>query len=82
MERITKTNLLQFILGLVLTAICGIDLKMGLWGMFPCMIASIIWGGLISVNTSGRKESTKAFWKAVAWIMSGAVFMGIVLLGL
>lgn len=81
METITKTNLLQFILGLVLTAVCGICLNMNHWGVFPCVLVAITWGAMTASDTADGKTSTKRFWTAAACVMAGAAVMSLILLG-
>ena len=39
----TKTNLWQIIVGMVVTAICGVILNMGVFSFFPALIVAIAW---------------------------------------
>ena len=48
----TKPNLWQIITGMVVTAICGVALNMGVFSFFPALIVAIAWA--VSNQTSGN----------------------------
>lgn len=83
----TKTNLWQIIIGMVVTAICGVILNMGVFSFFPALIVAIAWAGI--KQTSGKEYKDKngnyvkpEFWKDFVPVMSGALVMwAIVMIG-
>ena len=70
-------NLIQVIVSLIITAICGVVLNMGFWSLFPSLLLGIAWGG---VNKTSASEDKKSFWKDFAFIASGAVIMTVIIL--
>ena len=83
----TKTNLWQIITGMVVTAICGIILNMGVFSFFPALIVAIAWAGI--KQTSGKEYKDKngnyvepKFWKDFVPVTAGALVMwAIVMIG-
>ena len=83
----TKPNLWQIITGMVVTAICGVALNMGVFSFFPALIVAIAWAGI--KQTSGKEYKDKngnytepEFWKDFVSVMAGAVVMwAIVMIG-
>lgn len=76
----TKTNLWQIIVGMVVTAICGIILNMGVFSFFPALIVAIAWAGI--KQTSGKEYKDKIgnyveskFWQDFASVWAGAFVM-------
>ena len=59
----TKPNLWQIITGMVVTAICGVTLNMGVFSFFPALIVAIAWAGsnrLPARNTRTRTVTTQS----------------------
>ena len=52
-----KSNLWQIITGMVVTAICGVALNMGVFSFFPALIVAIAWAGI--KQTSGKEYKDK-----------------------
>ena len=83
----TKPNLWQIITGMVVTAICGVALNVGVFSFFPALIVAIAWAGI--KQTSGKEYKDKngnytepEFWKDFVSVMAGAVVMwAIVMIG-
>ena len=83
----TKTNLCQIITGMVVTAICGVILNMGVFSFFPALIVAIAWAGI--KQTSGKEYKDKngnytepKFWKDFVPVIAGALVMwGIMMIG-
>ena len=83
----TKPNLWQIITGMVVTAICGVALNMGVFSFFPALIVAIAWAGM--KQTSGKEYKDKngnytepEFWKDFVSVMAGALVMwAIVMIG-
>lgn len=83
----TKPNLWQIITGMVVTAICGIILNMGVFSFFPALIVAIAWAGI--KQTSGKEYKDKngnytepEFWKDFVSVMAGTLVMwAIVMIG-
>lgn len=83
----TKPNLWQIITGMVVTAICGVALNMGVFSFFPALIVAIAWAGI--KQTSGKEYKDKngnytepEFWKDFVSVMDGALVMwAIVMIG-
>ena len=48
-----KSNLWQIITGMVVAAICGVALNMGVFSFFPALIVAIAWAGI--KQTSGKE---------------------------
>lgn len=79
----TKTNLWQIIVGMVVTAICGVILNMGVFSFFPALIVAIAWAGI--KQTSGKEYKDKngnytepEFWKDFVSMMAGALVMWLI----
>lgn len=75
-----KSNLWQIITGMVVTAICGVALNMGVFSFFPALIVAIAWAGI--KQTSGKEYKDKngnytepEFWKDFVSVMAGALVM-------
>lgn len=83
----TKSNLWQIIIGMVVTAICGVILNMGMFSFFPALIVAIAWDGI--KQTSGKEYKDKNgnyvkpnFWKDFVPVTAGALVMwAIVMIG-
>ena len=83
----TKPDLWQIITGMVVTAICGVALNMGVFSFFPALIVAIAWAGI--KQTSGKEYKDKngnytepEFWKDFVSVMAGALVMwAIVMIG-
>lgn len=83
----TKTTLWQIITGMVVTAICGVVLNMGVFSFFPALIVAIAWAGI--KQTSGKEYKDKngnyvkpKFWQNFASVWAGAFVMwAIVMIG-
>ena len=76
----TKPNLWQIITGMVVTAICGVALNMGVFSFFPALIVAIAWAGI--KQTSGKEYKDKngnytdpKFWKDFVSVMAGTLVM-------
>ena len=74
----TKSNLWQIIIGMVVTAICGVILNMGVFSFFPALIVAIAWAGI--KQTSGKEYKDKngnyakpKFWKDFVPVTAGAL---------
>lgn len=81
----TKENLWQIIVGLVVTAICGVILNMGWASFFPTMLIAIAWAGI--KQTSGKEypnaegELVKpTFGRDFVSVMAGALVMWVILI--
>ena len=82
-----KSNLWQIITGMVVAAICGVALNMGVFSFFPALIVAIAWAGI--KQTSGKEYKDKngnytepEFWKDFVSMMAVAVVMwAIVMIG-
>lgn len=75
-----KSNLWQIITGMVVTAICGVALNMGVFSFFLALIVAIAWAGI--KQTSGKEYKDKngnytepEFWKDFVSVMAGALVM-------
>ena len=83
----TKPNLWQIITGMVVTAICGVALNMGVFSFCPALIVAIAWAGI--KQTSGKEYKDKngnytdpKFWKDFVSVMAGTLVMwAIVMIG-
>ena len=83
----TKPNLWQIITGMVVTAICGVALNMGVFSFFPALIVAIAWAGI--KQTPGKEYKDKngnytdpKFWKDFVSVMAGTLVMwAIVMIG-
>mgnify|MGYP000776168286 FL=1 len=83
----TKPNLWQIITGMVVTAICGVALNMGVFSFFPALIVAIAWAGI--KQTSGKEYKDKngnytdpKFWKDFVSVIAGTLLMwAIVMIG-
>ena len=83
----TKENLWQIIIGMMVTAVCGIILKRAVFSFFPALIVAIAWAGI--KQTSGKEYKDKSgnyvkpkFWKDFVPVMAGALIMwAIVMIG-
>ena len=83
----TKPNLWQIITGMVVTAICGVALNMGVFSFFPALIVALAWAGI--KQTSGKEYKDKngnytdpKFWKDFVSVMAGTLVMwAIVMIG-
>ena len=83
----TKPNLWQIITGMVVAAIYGVALNMGVFSFFPALIVAIAWAGI--KQTSGKEYKDKngnytepEFWKDFVSVMAGALVMwAIVMIG-
>ena len=83
----TKSNLWQIIIGMVVTAFCGVILNMGVFSFFPALIVAITRAGI--KQTSGKEYKDKngnytepEFWKDFVSVMAGALVMwAIVMIG-
>lgn len=76
----TKTTLWQIITGMVVTAICGVVLNMGVFSFFPAPIVAIAWAGI--KQTSGKEYKDKngnyvepKFWQDFVPVLAGALVM-------
>ncbi|WP_282193464.1 hypothetical protein [Alistipes indistinctus] len=82
-----KSNLWQIITGMVVAAICGVALNMGVFSFFPALIVAIAWAGI--KQTSGKEYKDKngnytdpKFWKDFVSVMAGTLVMwAIVMIG-
>ena len=82
-----KSNLWQIITGMVVAAICGVALNMGVFSFFPALIVAIAWAGI--KQTSGKEYKDKngnytdpKFWKDFVSVMAGPLVMwAIVMIG-
>ena len=82
-----KSNLWQIITGMVVAAICGVALNMGVFSFFPALIVAIAWAGI--KQTSGKEYKDKngnytdpKFWKDSVSVMAGTLVMwAIVMIG-
>lgn len=79
----TKTNLWQIIVGMVVTAICGVILNMGVFSFFPALIVAIAWAGI--KQTSGKEYKDKngnyvepKFWQDFVPVLAGALVMWLI----
>lgn len=52
----TKPNLWQIITGMVVTAICGVALNMGVFSFFPALIVAIAWAGDFRQGIQGQER--------------------------
>lgn len=72
---------------MVVTAICGVILNMGVFSFFPALIVAIAWAGI--KQTSGKEYKDKngnyvkpKFWKDFVPVTAGALVMwAIVMIG-
>ena len=82
-----KSNLWQIITGMVVAAICGVALNMGVFSFFPALIVAIAWAGI--KQTSGKEYKDKngnytdpKFWEDFVSVMAGTLVMwAIVMIG-
>jgi hypothetical protein len=79
----TKSNLWQIIIGMVVTAICGVILNMGVFSFFPALIVAIAWAGY--KQTSGKEYKDKSgnyvkpkFWQDFVPVLAGALVMWLI----
>ena len=54
----TKENLWQIIIGMMVTAISGVILNMAVFSFFPALIVAIAWAGY--KQTSGKEYKDKS----------------------
>ena len=78
----SKTNLWQIIVGMIVTAICGMILNMSWAAAFPAVIVAIGWGGLRQTSAKSIDEGVEKpnFWKDFACVMAGGIAMGIIVI--
>ena len=77
----------MIITGMVVAAICGVALNMGVFSFFPALIVAIAWAGI--KQTSGKEYKDKngnytdpKFWKDFVSVMAGTLVMwAIVMIG-
>lgn len=79
----TKENLWQVIIGMLVTAIFGVLLPMKWAAIFPAFLVAIIWAGI--KQTSGKKYPNKdgemvepKFWKDFVPVIAGALVIYLV----
>ena len=83
----TKPNLWQIITGMVVTAICGVALNMGVFSFFPALIVAIAWAGIKQTSGKDYKDQNgnytdPKFWKDFVSVMAGTLVMwAIVMIG-
>lgn len=72
----TKENLWQVIVGMVVAALSTVTLNMGVFALIPLMIVAIAWGGIKQSsgkeykNAKGIYEKPK-FWKDLVLVATG-----------
>lgn len=72
-------NFVQVIVSLVITAIFGAILNMGIWSVFPSVLLAVVWGG---INQTSSSDNDKSIWKDVVCIVGSAIVMtAIVVIG-
>ena len=83
----TKPNLWQIITGMVVTAICGVALNMGVFSFFPALIVAISWAGIKQTSGKEYKDNNGNYtdpklWKDFVSVMAGTLVMwAIVMIG-
>ena len=79
----TKENLWQVIVGMVVAALSTVTLNMGGFALIPLMIVAITWGGIKQSsgkeykNAKGIYEKPK-FWKDFVPVIAGGVVMWLI----
>ena len=79
----TKENLWQVIVGMVVAALGAVTLNMGVFALIPVLIVAITWGGIKQSsgkeynNVHGDYEKPK-FWKDFVPVVAGGVVMGLI----
>ena len=78
----TKENLWQIIIGMMVTAICGVILNMAVFSFFPALIVAIAWAGYKQTSDKIGNYVKPKFWKDFVPVMAGALIMwAIVMIG-
>ena len=79
----TKENLWQVIVGMVVAALSTVTLNMGVFALIPLMIVAIAWRGIKQSsgkeykNAKGIYEKPK-FWKDFVPVIAGGVVMWLI----
>ena len=79
----TKENLWQVIVGMVVAALSTVTLNMGGFALIPLLIVAITWGGIKQSsgkeykNAKGIYEKPK-FWKDFVPVIAGGVVMWLI----
>lgn len=79
----TKENLWQVIVGMVVAALCTVTFNMGAFALIPLLIVAIAWAGI--KQTSGKEYKDKngnyekpKFWKDFVPVVAGGIIMWII----
>lgn len=79
----TKENLWQVIVGMVVAALSAVTLNMGVFALIPVLIVAIAWAGIKQTsgkeykNAHGDYEKPK-FWKDFVPVVAGGVVMSLI----
>lgn len=79
----TKENLWQVIVGMVVAALSTVTLNMGVFALIPLLIVAIAWGGVKQSsgkeykNAKGEYEKPK-FWKDFVPVVAGGIVMWLI----
>ena len=79
----TKENLWQIIVGIMVAALGTVTFNMGAFALIPLLIVAIAWAGIKQTsgkeykNAHGDYEKPK-FWKDFVPVVAGGVVMGLI----
>lgn len=79
----TKENLWQVIVGMVVAALCTMTFNMGAFALIPLLIVAIAWAGIKQTsgkeykNAKGDYEKPK-FWKDFVPVVAGGIIMWLI----
>ena len=79
----TKENLWQIIVGIMVAALSTVTLNMGVFALIPVLIVAIAWAGIKQTsskeykNAKGDYEKPK-FWKDFVPVVAGGVVMWLI----
>ena len=79
----TKENLWQVIVGMVVAALSAVTLNMGVFALIPVLVVAIAWAGI--KQTSGKEYKDKngnyekpKFWKDFVPVVAGGIIMWLI----
>ena len=79
----TKENLWQIIVGIMVAALSAVTLNMGVFALIPVLILAIAWAGIKQTsgkeykNAKGDYEKPK-FWKDFVPVVAGGIIMWLI----
>ena len=74
----TKENLWQVIVGMVVAALSTVTLNMGGFALIPLLIVAIAWGGIKQSTGKEYKNEKPKFWKDFVPVVAGGIVMWLI----